>query len=454
MLSAAAVAVAGCSSVQSPALSVTPSAAATTVPAPSATPTASGTNAFPTQTAAIRLETVVQGLVAPVGLVPVPGSTALLVIDQRGVVHVLQDATLAAAPFIDLTGEVVQLDATYDERGLLGVAFHPDFAANGRVFLYYGARSKAASPALTDHADRLVEVHADPVDPLRADASSARTVLEFDQPQPNHSGGGLGFGPDGYLYLSVGDGGGAGDASEGHSAQGNAQDLQKLNGKVLRIDVDGKQPYAIPPDNPFAKGGGRPEIYAYGFRNPWRLSWEPAGERRLLVSDVGYGRYEEIDVVTKGGNYGWRIREGRHCLDVAHPLLETTNCPPTGASGEPLIDPVVEYTHRDVGVAIVGGYVYRGAAIPALAGKYVFGDWSKEWTSPAPRPRGSLLVATPGATDAQWEWDRLVAQGGVLTFFVTGIGEDGAGELYVLARTEQGPTGTTGQVLRIAPTGG
>jgi glucose/arabinose dehydrogenase len=213
----------------------------------------------------------------------------------------------------------------------------------------------------------------------------------------------------------------------------------------------------MPPDNPFASGTGpggqgtaRPEIFAYGFRNPWRLSWEPDGARRLLVSDVGYGRYEEIDAVVNGGNYGWRIREGAHCLDVDQPLVDSDRCPPTGASGEALVDPVVEYAHRQVGIAVVGGYVYRGSAIPGLRGRYVFADLSKDWSGNTPVPRGSLLVADPRPGGGAWTWHRLAADGQpILTEFVSGMGEGADGELYVLTRSVLGPSGTTGRVLRV-----
>ena len=399
----------------------------------------------------IDLQSVAEGLAAPVGLVAspnVPGRSFIL--EQPGKILILDGSTVQAKPFLDVSSSLVTLTPDYDERGLLGLAFHPDFATNGRLFVY---RSMPPRTAGADHTNRLSEFHLDPKSPDRVDPATERVILEFDQPQFNHSGGALGFGLDGMLYLGTGDGGGQGDASEGHSLQGNAQDLHKLNGKILRIDVDGTKPYAIPADNPFAKGGGRPEIYAWGFRNPWRLSWEPGGARRLLVSDVGYGRYEEIDSVVKGANYGWRIREGRHCLDVAQPLISTDNCPSTGPAGEPLVDPVVEYTHAQVGIAVVGGYVYRGVAVPALTGRYVFADLSKDWTGNVPVPRGSLLVADPVADlGVPWAWDRLAVAGQpILAEFVSGMGEDANGELYVLTRFGLGPSGETGRLLRIVP---
>jgi glucose/arabinose dehydrogenase len=401
--------------------------------------------------ASIDLRLVADGLEAPVGLVASPTLRGRsLVLEQAGRILILDGDTLATRPFLDVSASMVSLTPDYDERGLLGLAFHPDFARNGRLFVYRAVPSTAAG---ADHTNRLSEFRLDPRTPDRVDPATERVILEFDQPQFNHSGGALGFGPDGLLYLGAGDGGGSGDASEGHSPEGNAQDLAKLLGKVLRLDVDATAPYAIPADNPFATGGGRPEIFAWGFRNPWRLSWEPDGARRLLVSDVGYGRYEEIDSVVRGANYGWRIREGAHCLDVAQPLVTTEDCPPTGPAGEPLVDPVVEYSHRQVGIAVVGGYVYRGTAVPALSGRYVFADLSKDWAGNNPVPRGSLLVADPVAADgAPWEWRRLAVAGKpILEEFVSGMGEGGDGELYVLVRSRLGPAGTSGRLLRIVP---
>jgi glucose/arabinose dehydrogenase len=424
-------------------------------PTPSVVPSAASQGAAsPVPSGAapdVSLELVVDGLSTPVGMVPIPGEDGLsLILEQTGRVSVLDGDELLPDPFLDLTDRLVELDRSYDERGLLGVAFHPDFDSNGRLFVYYSAPLRGAAPAGQDHTNRLSELHVDPGE-LRTDPASERVILEFEQPQPNHSGGGLGFGPDGYLYLGAGDGGGTGDDDAGHSPQGNAQDTTRLNGKVLRLDVDGGNPYAVPPDNPFADGGGAPEIYAYGFRNPWRLSWEPTGERRLIVSDVGYGRYEEIDVVERGGNYGWRIREGAHCLDVAEPLVPLASCPPAGDNGDPLVDPALEYTHAEIGLAVVGGFVYRGTAIPALTGQYVFADFSREWTSDPPVGRGTLMSAEPAATGLPWPWRELVLGEGQTPNFITGLGQDAAGELYVMVREELGPEGTTGRVLRIVP---
>ena len=264
--------VAACGSAPSSAVPPAPSTGVAATPAatssivPSSTPTASPE---PSTVADAAVETVVDGLVAPVGLVTPPDGTGrLFVLEQTGLISILQPVAGTVMPFLDLRDRVVELRPDYDERGLLGLAFHPDFAKNGRFFVYYGPAPRRRSGGM-DHTNTLSEFPVDAAHPDRADPTSERIVLQFEQPQFNHSGGALGFGPDGVLYLGTGDGGGQGDASEGHSAWGNAQDLAKLNGKILRLDVDGKRPYAIPKDNP-KLAGARPEIYAYGFRNPWR----------------------------------------------------------------------------------------------------------------------------------------------------------------------------------------
>ena len=427
-----------------------PSPEATPIPSAAASAPATPATSSAAPAADIRLELVADGLVAPVGLVS-PGGDGdpSFVVDQTGLIFMLRDGQVLDDPWLDLTDRIVRLDPEYDERGLLGLAFHPGFAQNGRFFVYYGTRAENADD---NHDNVLAEFHADPASD-RADPASGREILRFGQPQPNHSGGGLGFGPDGLLYLGTGDGGGRGDADIGHAPGGNAQDPTRLNGKVLRVDVDaeGEEPYVIPSDNPFVDDGGRPEIFALGFRNPWRLSWEPDGDRRLLVSDVGYGRYEELDVVERGGNYGWRVREGAHCLDLDEPLADLETCAVADEDGRPLIDPVLEYSHEEVGLAIVGGFVYRGADLPDLQGRYVFGDWSADWQTQQPLPRGSLLVADPLPAEAgSWTWRQLTIDE-PRNLFVTGIGEDATGELYVMTRGLTGPFGLSGAVYRIAP---
>lgn len=421
-------------------------------PTPSAAPTARPHATLPPGD--IGLNEIARGLPGPDGLVGAPDGTGrLFVIDQTGKVFIIASGRLLPQPFLDVSSELPQLDPSYDERGLLGLAFDPKFGQTGRVFVYYTAKLRKGAAAGMDHTDVVSSFRVSAGDPNRVDPASEQRILQFEQPQANHNGGGLGFGPDGDLYIGVGDGGSEGDIGPGHSAGGNGQDTSKLNGKLLRIDVSGTSGYTIPADNPYATGGGRPEIYAYGLRNPWRFSWEPGGEHRLLASDVGWGRYEEVDVIVAGGNYGWPIREGLHCLDVKAPLDDVPACPDQGKHGDALLDPVVEYSHADVGIAIVGGFVYHGSAIPSLAGKYVFGDLTRDWTGDTPVGRGSILAATPSSGSGTWPWARLSVTGNPALGFVAGVGEDAAGELYVLTRDQLGATGDTGRVLEIVPGG-
>jgi glucose/arabinose dehydrogenase len=263
---------------------------------------------------AVGLRLVADGLTSPVDLVPVPdGSGRMFVVDQVGLIRILRpDGTLASQPFLDLRDRIVKLSPSYDERGLLGLAFHPDYAHNGRFFVYYSAPLRPGAPAGFNTTSTVSEFHVSASDPDRADTGSERVLLQVDKPQSNHNAGTLLFGPDdGDLYISIGDGGGANDVGLGHvddwydaNAGGNGQDVtQNLLGNILRIDVDSGDPYGIPADNPFVGRPGLDEIYAYGFRNPYRMSFDMGGTHRLLVGDAGQGRWEEVSDVTRGGDY-------------------------------------------------------------------------------------------------------------------------------------------------------
>ncbi len=295
------------------------------------------------------------GLSDPVGITNAADGSGRLFINERGgrIRVVAPDESLLPTAFVDLSTRI----GAGGERGLLGLAFHPRFAQNGRLFVDYtragdGATVISELQAAADHQS--------------ADPASERVLLTIAQPFANHNGGQLAFGPDGYLYIGMGDGGSGGDPF------GNAQNLGVLLGKILRIDVDqrdGEQPYAVPPDNPFAPQGARagegaPEIWAYGLRNPWRFSFDPRGGD-LYIGDVGQGEYEEIDRQpgdsAGGENYGWNVMEGRHCYQ--------DGCDQAG-----YVKPIAEYTH-DVGCSVTGGYVYRGSLYPELAGVYVFADY-------------------------------------------------------------------------------
>ncbi len=283
----------------------------------------------------------------PVALLQAPGdSSRWYVLEQGGRVLVFDDdpAVRDAAVFADIRERV---NAGGNEVGLLGMAFHPDYQANGQVFLSYTRGRRPLQSVVSRFSADAARTRLDP--------GSERVILTVDQPFSNHNGGQVSFGPDGFLYIGLGDGGAGGDP------RGNGQNTDTLLGALLRIDVDGGDPYAIPPDNPFADGGGRPEIYAWGLRNPWRWSFDRKTDE-LWLADVGQNQIEEIDLIVKGGNYGWNLREG--------------DSPFRGARGASpgLIEPVAQYTHR-FGCSVTGGYVYRGQEIPALEGTYVFGDY-------------------------------------------------------------------------------
>jgi hypothetical protein len=286
-------------------------------------------------------------------------------------------------------------------------------------------------------------------------------LLRVDKPQLNHNGGTLAFGPDGYLYISLGDGGGANDTPLGHvedwyteNGGGNGQDItQNLLGSILRIDVDHGAPYTIPADNPFRNGPGMDEVYAYGFRNPYRFSFDMRGLNDLLVGDAGQGLWEEVSRVSRGGNYGWNVKDGTHCFDAENNRVSPATCPSVDTATQiPLIDPVIEYAHLSnggPGLAVVGGYVYRGSAVRQLRGRYVFGDWSRAFAT----PDGTLFAAAPRGS-GMWPMQELVvttSANGRLNHFLLGFGQDADGEVYVLTTDMPGPSGATGRVYRIAP---
>ncbi|SMO91166.1 Glucose/arabinose dehydrogenase, beta-propeller fold [Fodinibius sediminis] len=279
-------------------------------------------------------------------------SNRLFVVEQRGIISVFpNDPTVQeATTFLDIEDQV---DDAGNEEGLLGLAFHPNYENNGYFYVNY------TTPDSKTHISRF-RVSGD--NPEQVVKSSEEVLLTYEQPFDNHNGGQLSFGPDGYLYIAVGDGGSGGDP------QGNGQNRETLLGTILRIDVDGQEEdklYAIPDDNPFVDNeqGFREEIYAYGLRNVWRFSFD-AENGRLWAGDVGQNSYEEVDVIENGGNYGWNIMEGNHCFSPE------TNCDQTG-----LKLPIWEYG-RSEGVSITGGFVYRGPSLPGLEGQYIYADYA------------------------------------------------------------------------------
>jgi glucose/arabinose dehydrogenase len=400
-----------------------------------------------------------QGYVSPIDLVELPGTNRVfLVADQIGVIHVVSaQGSVRPEPFLDLRGRLTKLNQGFDERGLLGMALHPRFAENRRFFVFYSAPLRTGAPADWDHTGRVSEFKVAAGDPLRADPASERLLLEIDEPHFNHNGGRLAFGPDGYLYIGVGDGGAAHGVGKGHSPKGNGQDPHNLLGKILRIDIDHGDPYALPPDNPLMDQDGRPEIYAWGLRNPWGLTFDRGGSHELFVADVGQDAFEEVDIVTKGGNYGWNLREGFICFDPQNPLRPPADCPKVNPEGQRLIDPILAYKNfkrfakdpEAKGISVTGGYVYRGSALPQFVGAYVFGDWSRSWT----KAEGSLFVARRPADNAgPWNMaalDLATHPGGIIPGYVIALGQDLQSELYVMTNDSNAVTGRTGKIYRL-----
>lgn len=416
--------------------------------------------------AEIGLESVAVGLTSPIGLAqPDDETDRLFIIDQIGQIRiVMPDGSLLDEPFLDVSDRMVEMMENFDERGLLGLDFHPNYADNGRFYVYYSAPLRASAPEGWDNTSVISEFRVSESDPNQADPESERVLLEVDQPQFNHAGGTVRFGPDGMLYISFGDGGGADDNQMGHVSDwyddnegGNAQNVEEnLLGKILRIDVDAGDPFQIPGDNPFAGGDGLDEIYAYGLRNPYRFSFDIGGEHGLLVGDAGQNRYEEVSQVQLGGNYGWNVMEGTHCFDAENPDAHVTDCPTEVGdghpdSGQPLQLPVIEYLNGNqdggLGLVVVGGVVYRGASLSDRDGWYFFGDWSADFGEPS----GRIFLAEP-VEEGRWPFQPVNivnSPEGELGHYLLAIEQDRAGEAYVLTTDTGGPTGETGRVDRI-----
>lgn len=354
-----------------------------------------------------RLSEVVSGLSRPIYVTHAgDGSGRLFIVEQGGLIKVLAEGALLGEPFLDVTGLISAeaLGGGYTERGLLGLAFHPNYAENGLFFINYTDRTGSTVVAR-------YRVSAE--DPNRADPASEEQLLYVSQPYANHNGGHMAFGTDGYLYISLGDGGSGGDP------QGHGQNLRTLLGAILRLDVDVEEGYAIPADNPFVGSeDARPEIWAWGVRNVWRFSFDrQTGD--LLMADVGQNEWEEINFQSAGSpggqNYGWNAYEATHRYPGANPTAD-------------MVMPVLEYRHDNAWCSVTGGYVYRGAALPGLQGYYLYGDWCT----------GTIWAARPDAAGV-WSSTILLETRRQISSF----GEDEAGELYVVDYA--------GAVLRLEP---
>ncbi|MFO7966590.1 MAG: PQQ-dependent sugar dehydrogenase [Archaeoglobaceae archaeon] len=387
----------------------------------------------------VKLDLVADGLVSPVSMKQADdGTDRNFVVDQVGTVWIMTPTgEILHEPFINLTDRMVDLDTGYDERGLLDIEFHPNYSENGKFYVYYSAPLRSEAPDNYDHTSHIAEYRVNETDPNIANRTSERILMQVDEPQTNHDGGQLLFGKDGYLYISLGDGGGANDVGVGHPPGGNGQNVSTLLGSILRIDVNGT-PYGIPSDNPFVGEEGRDEIYAYGFRNPYRMSFDSLG--RLFVSNAGQDLFEEVSIVEKGQNYGWNIKEGAHCFDPENPSVPPENCSDSGPYNRTLMDPIIDYMQpENLSSVVVGGHVYEGDELKGYRGFYFFADWNKR-----------LLFATPGENN--WTIHEVPLQyreNGSLDSYIMGFGEDENGEIYVLAKENLGPTGLTGKIYRM-----
>jgi len=393
---------------------------------------------------AVGVEQIAGGFTAPVGVEFPPANDVVLVADQVGTIHAVSDETVRDEPLIDLRERMIAVSG-YEERGLLGFALHPEYPDDDRLFVRYSAPPGADTPDGYSHTFVLSSFTLDPA-ALVADPDTERRILEIPQPQTNHNAGAIEFGPEGHLYVAVGDGGGADDTGDGHvsdwydaNSGGNGQDVtENLLGGILRIDVTetGEEPYAIPADNPLVGQEGLPEYYAWGVRNPWRMAFH---DGELYAADVGQGQYEEVNHVRNGGNYGWNVREGTHCFS---PGSSDGSCPSETPDGDPLLDPVIEYPHGGEpvsGVAVIGGEFYAGESIPGLDERYVFADWQAD---------GRLFVGTP-TEDGLWETTTLSVEDDGFGSMVLAFGRDQAGELYVCTSERGQLVGSTGAVHRL-----
>jgi glucose/arabinose dehydrogenase len=368
-----------------------PTAAGSQAPTASASPSPATGGPFDPESLSVTLESVVEGLDEPLAVVNAgDDSGRLFIAEQGGRIQIVTEGRLSDSPFLDIADRI----SSGGERGLLGLAFHPDFPTDSRLFVNYTD---------TDGNTRISSFTLDPANPERADPGSEQRLMFIEQPYANHNGGAVVFGPEGYLYVATGDGGSGGDTHD------NGQSLATLLGKILRIDVDkpeGDRAYAIPADNPFVgRDGAEPEIWLYGLRNPWRISFDrTTGD--LWIGDVGQGDWEEIDVARAGvggTNFGWNRMEGSQCFQ-----------PPDGCQTDELALPATEYGH-DLGCTVIGGSVYRGTTQPLLAGGYLFADYCS----------GRIWAIDPGVTEPAEPI--LVAESGAT---ISSFGEDEAGEMY------------------------
>ena len=401
----------------------------------------------------LGLQLVADNLTAPLGVVdPADGSGRLLIYEQDGFIRILRNGSVEATPFLDIEARTLSENPGFDERGLIGFALDPDFATNGLIYTYTSeaavgtaADFPLASASSINHHGVIAEWEVSTANPDLIDPSSRRELLRFESPQFNHNGGELLFGPNGFLHIALGDGGGANDNEDGHGSIGNGQDTTTLPGSILRIDPGGNNSangeYGIPADNPFVGNpDGLDEIFAYGFRNPFRMSYDAINDR-ILVADVGQNEIEEINVLQNGGNYGWRTKEGTFFFNPADGTIASEI--PFEPVPAGVIDPLAQYDHSE-GLSVIGGFVYRGSLLPQFHGHYLFGDFGTSFGSPS----GALLAMAPDGTLTRLA---LGLDARDLGGWVKGFGQDADGEIYLCTSDQLAPTGSGGKVWRLIP---
>lgn len=370
----------------------------------------------------LKLTEISRGFTSPIGIAaPMDGSNRIFVLEQGGKVKIIENGIRLEKPFITISSKLDGLNIAYSEKGLLGMAFHPDYKSNGLFYLYYSAKSQVAG---MDHESKVTEFKVSK-DPNVADVNSERIIMTIPQPESNHNGGQMEFGGDGFLYIGLGDGGGAGDK---HGEEGNAQNMNSLLGKIIRIDINTPIAYKIPIDNPFFNTKNvRPEIWAVGLRNPWRFSFDRA-TKKLICADVGQNKYEEVNNIEKGMNYGWRVMEGNHCYNPEN------NCNEQLYKG-----PISEYDHSE-GVSVIGGYVYRGLEFPALHGYYIFGDWN-----------GVLWYLKQNSNSNDWVRGPIFTEkeNNEINGKINSFGQDEKGNIYIVTQKLFGPKSPTGVIYKI-----
>ena len=406
----------------------------------------------------VKLEKVVSGINTPLSMVQPAGDSRMFITEQNGRIKILENGKISGT-FLDIRSKIVPLMADFDERGLLGLAFHPDFKSNGKFYVAYSAhldyQADLGQMLWYNHSNVVEEYTVSKGDKNAADMSSARRIHSISWPQFNHNGHWIGFGPDKKLYISPGDGGYANDWGIGHNPLiGNGQDLTTAMGKILRIDVDartGDKPYGVPSDNPFVgKKDVLPEIWAYGLRNPWRCSFDQAGGSQLYCGDVQQNSWEAIKAIDKGQNMGWRRVEGvMRCFNWAEPDNHPASCDKSGITAS-----IMEYANCTAvpngckGISVTGGYVSRGDGTGSK-GKYIFGDWSKGFAE----NDGQIFIGTKGS-DGKWSMEvaDVEVQGGTPNGkipYILAFAQDAKGDVYALTSVTTGPNGSQDTIYKV-----